>query len=100
VFPLPIHALVEREREPVAECPGLHETETAAILEAIMTRLSPEDRELLRLRVAEGATNREIATRLGLSRRAVVRRWVTIRRLVRAILGDPPHAAPDPLPAA
>jgi RNA polymerase sigma factor (sigma-70 family) len=80
----------------------LDDAEGAAVLEAVAAVLPPGDADLLRMRVAEGASVSDIACRLGVSRRTVARRWSRVQRAARRILAGPMHDAkpgpsrPDP----
>jgi RNA polymerase sigma factor (sigma-70 family) len=63
--------------------------EDAELLAAMAAALPPPDADLLRLRVAEGASVADIACRLGVSRRTIARRWKRIQRVARALLDQP-----------
>jgi len=57
-------------------------------LRAALDRLRPEDREVIRLRVTEGRTNREAAGLLGLSPEAVAKRLERALRRLRQAAGE------------
>ncbi|MGH2616178.1 MAG: sigma factor-like helix-turn-helix DNA-binding protein, partial [Thermomicrobiales bacterium] len=70
------------------DCEGLFDAEAAEVLAALAATLSPGDAAVLQMRVAEGAGFADIACRLGVSRRTLVRRWRRIQRVARGALGD------------
>jgi RNA polymerase sigma factor (sigma-70 family) len=76
------------------DCEGLLDAETAEVLAALAASLSPGDAAVLQMRVGEGAGFAEIACRLGLSRRTVIRRWRRIQRVVRSLLDEPAQPTP------
>lgn len=54
---------------------------------AILDRLSPEDREFIRLKIEEGLTDKELSDAMGISRQAVQRLWKELRKRLRALYG-------------
>jgi RNA polymerase sigma-70 factor (ECF subfamily) len=59
-------------------------------LSAALDRLRPDDREVIRLRVTEGRSNRDAAALLGISPEAAAKRLErALRRLREAVAGDP-----------
>jgi RNA polymerase sigma factor (sigma-70 family) len=86
----PSRRAVARARVPerFAECDELLDAEGVAMVFQIMARLSPEDAEVLWLRVMEGQGLSGIARRLGVSRRTVTRRWSRIEQVGRETLAD------------
>ena len=65
---------------------GLGDAARDELVDTLAAALRPEDAGLLRMRVAEGASEADIACRLGVSRRTVARRWSRVRRIVRTLL--------------
>jgi len=65
--------------------PGGEEEE---LLTAVRAALSPRDALVLQMRIAEEISLSEIARRLSVSRRTMVRQWARIRRVARVVLGD------------
>lgn len=83
--------MVRPVRDPVAECQGLLDAESADLLQAVVAALTPVDAEILRLRIGEGSGFHDIACRLALSRRTVGRRWRRIGIVARTVLSDAPR---------
>jgi RNA polymerase sigma factor (sigma-70 family) len=80
--------------EPVTSWSDLLGLEGGELLVAVIEALTPVDVELLRLRL-DGAAFTEIATRLGVSRQTVYRRWQRIKRVAREILSDGVPRGPE-----
>jgi RNA polymerase sigma-B factor len=61
---------------------GLERSEDATVIAQLCAKLGPRDREIIRLRFAEGLLQREIAERVGCSQMQVSRRLrAALRRL-------------------
>jgi RNA polymerase sigma factor (sigma-70 family) len=70
------------------DCEGLLDAETNEVLAALAAALSPGDAAVLQMRVAEGAGFADIACRLGVSWRTIMRRWRRVQRVARSLLDD------------
>jgi RNA polymerase sigma factor (sigma-70 family) len=85
----PPRTRVAPPRGPVAraaDCRELLDAETATLVALLVARLSAVEADVLRARVEEGTGSREIARRLGMSRRTISRHLARIRRVAREVL--------------
>lgn len=79
--------------DPVVDYRGLLDAEAAELLESLAAALTPEEADVLRMRIGEGSGLADIACRLDVSRRTVSRRWKRIRIVARTVLSDSAHPA-------
>ncbi len=71
--------------EPDPEGGDMRVEEDDELLAAVQAALSPRDALVLQMRITEEISLSEIARHLGVSRRTMVRQWVRIRRVARAV---------------
>lgn len=68
--------------------PARASLETSVMVQNMVDKLEPEERQLVLLKINEGLTDEEIAQALAVPRQTVQYRWACLRKKLRAMYND------------